>query len=267
MRITGLWFYPVKGCRGVQAAEVRLSDTGLAGDRQFVIVDDKGLFLTQRDVPELARIDALYRGNTLVLASRGRGEVVVPLDAPGKLREVQVWSSRGIATDAGDEVALWLGRLLGRPVRLVRAGPEWQRSFAHDGATGPLAFADGYPLLLMSEASLNDLNERLAAPVPISRFRPNILVDGIPPYAEDSLAHARYAGVVLRGVKPCVRCAVTTTDQLTGARDDRSEPLRTLARYRNDRELRGVKFGMNVAVSQGAGERLHVGDVLETVFR
>ncbi len=267
MRITGLWFYPVKGCRGVQAAEVRLSDTGIAGDRQFVIVDDKGLFLTQRDVPELARIDALYRGNTLVLASRGRGEVVVPLDAPAKPREVQVWSSRGIGNDAGDEAAVWLGRLLGRPVRLVHAGSQWQRSFSHNGISGPLAFADGYPLLVISEASLTDLNEKLAEPVHISRFRPNILVDGIPAYAEDTLDHAQHAGVVLRGVKPCVRCAVTTTDQLTGARDERSEPLRTLARYRNDKSLRGVKFGMNLSVSAGAGALLHVGDVFEPVFR
>ena len=266
MRVTGLWFYPVKGCRGVQAAEVRLSDTGIRGDREFVIVDDKGLFLTQRDVPELARIDALYRGNTLVLASDDREELVVQLDAPGRPREVQVWSSRGIGADTGDEAAVWLGRLLGRPVRLVRAGPRWQRSFSYGGQTGPLAFADGYPLLLVGEASLNDLNERRPEPVPMMRFRPNIVVDGIPAYGEDALVRAQRPGVVLRGVKPCVRCVVTTTDQMTGQRDDRSEPLRTLARYRNDRSIRGVKFGMNVAVGEGAGATLHVGDVFEAVF-
>ncbi|MEZ0310638.1 MAG: MOSC domain-containing protein [Myxococcota bacterium] len=267
MRITGLWFYPVKGCRGVQAAEVRLSDKGIAGDREFVIVDDKGLFLTQRDVPELARIEALYRGNTLVLASDGRGELIVPLDQPGRQREVQVWSSRGTAADAGDDAALWLGRLLGRPVRLVRAGPQWQRAFSYEGQTGPLAFADGYPLLMISDASLADLNERLPEPVPMARFRPNIAVDGIAAYAEDTLAHAQHGGVVLRGVKKCVRCAVTTTDQMTGKRDERSEPLRTLARFRNDKALRGVTFGMNVSVSEGAGAMLRVGDTFEAVFR
>jgi uncharacterized protein YcbX len=120
---------------------------------------------------------------------------------------------------------------------------------------------------MIGEASLNDLNERLPKPVPMARFRPNIVVDGIAAYAEDTLAHAQHSGVVLHAVKPCVRCAVTTTDQMTGERDEHSEPLRTLARYRNDKSIRGVKFGMNLAIGQGAGAMLRVGDRLEAVFR
>lgn len=267
MRITGLWFYPVKGCRAVATPEVRLVDTGFAGDRRFVVVDEKGLFLTQRDVPELARIDATYRDDALVLACEGHGELRVPLAADAGEREIQVWSSHGIANDTGDAAAAWLRPILGRPVRLMRAGSSWKRSFDRDGVTGPLTFADGYPLLMISEASLQDLNGRLPEPVPMERFRPNIVVSGITAYAEDALLTAQTNGITLRGVKPCTRCAVTTTDQRSGERDARSEPLRTLARYRNDKELRGVKFGMNVAVTGGSGGLLRVGDELTGTFR
>ena len=267
MRITGLCVYPVKGCRGVDAPEAALSETGFVGDRQFVIVDEKGLFLTQRDCPELARIEVHYRGDNLVLSMAGHGDLTVPVRGNAGQRQIQVWSAKGIADDAGDDAALWLRSGLGRPLRLMHAGSTWQRSFGFEGQTLPLAFADGYPLLVISEASLADLNERLPSPVPMARFRTNIVVDGIGAYAEDNLDYAQLGDIVLRGVKPCVRCSVTTTDQLTGDRDPRSEPLRTLARYRKSEALRGVIFGMNLAVTAGSGQSLRVGDTLETNFR
>lgn len=267
MRITSLWLYPVKGCRGVRMTEVRLCETGIVGDRGFLIVDDKGLFLTQRDVPELARIGASFQGNELVLSVDGRDDLAVPLNAEHGTREVQVFSSRGLATDTGNDAAKWLGGFLGRPVRLVRAGSAWQRNYAFESVNRPLTFVDGYPMLLISEASLNDLNGRLPEPVPMARFRPNIVVDGVPAFAEDNLDRAQCGKVVLRGVKKCARCVVTTTDQTTGERDGRSEPLRTLARYRNDKVLRGAMFGMNVAVEPGENGRLKVGDFLDTTFR
>ncbi len=267
MRITSLWLYPVKGCRGVRMTEVRLCDTGIVGDRGFLVVDDKGLFLTQRDVPELARIEPTLQGDALVLSADGREDLAVPLKAENGTREVQVFSSRGLATDAGNDAAKWLGGFLGRPVRLVRAGSAWQRSYVFGSEHRPLTFVDGYPMLLVSEASLTDLNGRLPEPVPMARFRPNIVVDGVPAYAEDNLDRAQCGKVVLRGVKPCTRCVVTTTDQTTGARDSRSEPLRTLARYRNDRVLRGAKFGMYVTAEPGETGRLAVGSFLDTALR
>jgi uncharacterized protein YcbX len=176
-------------------------------------------------------------------------------------RSVVVWRSEVAARDEGDGAAAWLGRVLGADVRLVRFDRTITRpcnpEFAGDTGAHTL-FADGYPLLVIGHASLVDLNERLAArgasAVPMNRFRPNVVIEGLPPFAEDHVDTIEVEGIVLKCVKPCVRCQVTTTDQATAQID--SEPLATLAEFRMDERFGGVTFGMNAVVIAGAGRAL-----------
>jgi uncharacterized protein YcbX len=264
--LSALRLYPVKSCRGLSLRAWDVDHLGLRLDRAFMIVDAaSGTFLTQRDEPRLARIAPALEGAELALAAGGAGEVRVPLDRPdGPRRRIRVWGHQGDGVDQGDEAAAWLSRFLGRGVRLVRTppdharrvNPEWSPVEAHT------AFSDGYPLLLVSEGALEALNARLAAPIPIERFRPNLVVAGCEPHAEDGWRRLRVGALEILLVKPCDRCAVTTVDQRTGERTG-AEPLRTLASYR--RRDGAVWFGHN-AVALATG-RLEVGaavEVLET---
>jgi hypothetical protein len=175
--------------------------------------------------------------------------------------QVTVWRDRCRAFEQGEPAARWLSTLLGRPVRLVRFDPA-QRRLSDTAWTGtleaPNRFSDGFALLAISLASLADLNARLPAPLPMDRFRPNLVLDGLPPYGEDLLADLVAGEITLRRVKPCTRCSITTTNQATGTVEG-EEPLRTLRSYRWDKALRGVTFGQNLVVVSGAGARLRVG--------
>ncbi len=175
------------------------------------------------------------------------GGVHVPAPAPDAPRgQVTVWRSTLPATDAGDAAAHWLSAVLGQPCRLVYMHDTGARPInpAYAAAGETVSFADGYPVLLTSLGSLDDLNGRLARPVPISRFRANIVVGGAAAWAEDCWRLVRIGEAVFRVVKPCDRCTVTTIDQQTGLRPDRTEPLRTLGRFRHDG--RGIMFGQNL---------------------
>jgi uncharacterized protein YcbX len=173
------------------------------------------------------------------------------------------------AFDQGDEPAAWISALLGREVRLVRIDPAARRrcdpAWTAD-AEAHSRFSDGYPLLVVSRASLDDLNSRLQAPLPIDRFRPNLVLDGLPPYGEDEVHELTAAGIRLRVVKPCTRCSITTTDQSAGVAAG-EEPLRTLKSYRWDSALHGVKFGQNTIVIEGAGSTLEAGMSLMASYR
>ena len=238
-----------------------------------MIVDPDGRFVTQRDDPRLALIGTTLEDGALVLSAAGaraargirsnRGEGVV--------REVTVWNSRVPARDAGDAAARWLSSVLGADVRLVRFDPAHQRRCNPDyaGDSGAhTAFADGYPLLVISDASLADLNLRLAArsaPVlPMNRFRPNLVLAGLEPYDEDHVDTLVADGVTMKLVKPCTRCQITTTDQDSGQVG--TEPLATLAGYRMDARLGGVTFGMNAIIVAGEGRELSVGADVEVRF-
>jgi len=195
--------------------------------------------------------------------------VEVPLNLRGEPREVVVWRHQCMAHDQGDESARWLGELLGRPLRLVRFDPAHRRVSDPDftGRTpGYSRFADAYALLVLSLASLADLNTRLSAALPMNRFRPNVVLEGIEPYGEDAVHEFRAGPLRLRLVKACTRCTIPTTDQWTAARDP-AEPLRTLRGYRWDAALRGVTFGQNAIVVEGAGTRLRVGQEVGTASR
>jgi hypothetical protein len=262
--LASLHVYPVKSCRGLAVPQARLTDAGLEHDREWMIVTPDGRFLTQREVPRLALVTTALESEALTLAAEGAGRLAVPLDVRGSEREVVVWGHGCRAFDQGEAAARWLGDFLGRAVRLVRFDPAHRRlsdTAWTGGLEAPNRFSDGFALLAISLASLADLNARLPAPLPMDRFRPNLVLDGLAPYGEDQLGDLVAGDVRLRRVKPCTRCSITTTNQGTGAVEG-DEPLRTLKSYRWDRALRGVTFGQNLIVVAGAGSRLTVGHPL-----
>jgi uncharacterized protein YcbX len=262
--VAALHVYPVKSCRGIERAAATVAEAGLEHDREWMVVTPDGRFLTQREEPRLALIDTDVDAGRLRLSLPGRGAVDVPLDLRGAPREVVVWRHHCVAHDQGEEAAHWLDEALGRPLRLVRFDPAHRRTSdpAFTGHTpGYSRFADAYALLVVSRASLADLNARLPAPLPMNRFRPNLVLDGVEPYGEDGIHEIRAGVLTLRLVKACTRCTIPTTDQQTAVRDP-AEPLRTLRGYRWDAKLRGVTFGQNAIVVEGAGETLRTGQAL-----
>lgn len=258
MRISGLFIYPVKSCRGVALDAAKIANTGLENDRTWMIVDPKGLFITQRSNTALARIAVTLNERGVTLSSEGHGSI----DAVETLAtmQVRVWDDTSTAQDAGDDVARWLTQVIREPARLVRCGGQWARLLDKEGIVNPTTFADRYPFLVISEASLVDLNSRLEAPLPMNRFRPNIVVADTEAYAEDASHELTRDDVVIRIAKACERCSITTTDQLTGERDRKSEPLRSLAKFRRGPDGRGVIFGRNAMLVSGAGATLRIGD-------
>jgi uncharacterized protein YcbX len=260
MHITSLHTYPIKGCRGHSVDRLVLDRLGAEGDRRLMVVDAAtGNFLSQREVPALATIEPRLDGPMLNVVVQGRASLSVELDPHGPMREVTIWDDRVIAADQGDAAAAWFSEALGRACRLVHFGAAAQRPLDPrytPRADAETAFTDGYPLLGVLQESLDDLNTRLAEPVPMARFRPNIVVEGAPAWSEDGWSVLTVGDVTLDAVKPCARCVVPTTDQATGARHPAREPLRTLATFRTVKGL-GAIFGQNL-VARREGE-LRVG--------
>jgi hypothetical protein len=265
--LAALYVYPVKSCRGIALEEARLSEAGLEHDREWMIVTPEGRFVTQREQPRLALISTRLDDDQLHLAAPGAPAITVPFDFRGEPVQVTVWRDRCHAHDQGEVAARWLSDFLDRPLRLVRFDPAHRRpsDAAWTGGVDAVSrFSDGFALLAISLASLADLNARLAAPLPMNRFRPNLVLDGLPPYGEDALGDLTVGGVRLRRVKPCTRCSITTTNQVTGAVEG-DEPLRTLKTYRWDAALHGVEFGQNLIVVTGGGQHLRSGTELRAV--
>lgn len=267
--ITALNIYPVKSCRGIALQRATLAPSGFLHDRQWLIVRPGGQFLTQREEPRLATISTALDTNGALTLRAPEGEPLrVAADANAGSVEVKIWRDTCAAFDAGDAAAGWLQSLLGQPYRLVRfdtsrprySNPDWTGDIQ-----APNLFSDGYAYLVISQASLDDLNGRLEKPLPMNRFRPSIVVDGLAPYGEDEVHEFVGADIRLRRVKPCTRCVITTTDQDRAVRDG-DEPLRTLRGYRFSRELKGVLFGQNLIMVAGAGSELRVGQQLEVSY-
>lgn len=264
VQITELNIYPVKSCRGIALTHARLTETGFAHDREWLVVTPENRFLTQRERPLLAQVATAIVGNQLLLSKPNGPDLSLPLDLTGPEVEVTIWRDKANGFDAGEAAAAWLTDHLGKPARLVRfdqrrkrpSDPKWT-----DGAEVLNQFSDGYPWLLISQGSLEELNRRLPQPLPMNRFRPNIVVDGLPAFGEDSVDEFIAGDVRLKAVKPCDRCVVTTTDQLTGERNS-DEPLKALKEFRFDRALRGVLFGQNMMLTAGLGKELQVGQQL-----
>ena len=282
VRLAALNIYPVKGCRGIALAEALAATTGLCAsgtaDREWMVVDANACFVTQRQCPRLALVDAATDGDTLWLSAPQEGTGVAPLAIPlARARtaagQVQVWDSRVRGHDEGNAAAAWFTKFLGTEVRLVRFDREMRRhcnpEFAGDSGAHTM-FSDGYPFLVAGQASLDDLNSRLsargAAALPMNRFRPNIVLEGLDAFAEDHIDTIESGGVILRLVKPCVRCRVTTTDQESTAAVG-VEPLRTLGEYRMDERMGGVTFGMNAVVIEGSARTLVRGMPVRVEYR
>ncbi|HET9983757.1 MAG TPA: MOSC N-terminal beta barrel domain-containing protein [Longimicrobiales bacterium] len=257
--VSWLRIYPVKGAAGIPLEAAELDACGFRWDRRWLVTDPAGEFFTQRELPRLALLRTRIEGDALVLDFPGAAPLRVPLEEPAAARSpVRVWDDVVEAAPVGPEAAAWLSEVLGTPCRLMRFPADARRPvdprYAVAGAADRVAFPDGYPILLLSEASLAELNRRLATPVPMERFRPSLVVAGTAPHAEDGWRRLEVAGVRLHVVKPCARCVVTTVDQATGVAG--KEPLRTLARYRKVGSK--VLFGQNV-IHEGRGT-IRLGD-------
>jgi uncharacterized protein YcbX len=264
--LAGLFIHPVKSAAGIALGSARLGRYGLEHDREWLIVDPAGRFITQRDEARLALLTTAIEHGKLKLANPHGAGPALPLDHEGEAREVQVWRSTCAAFDAGDEVAGFLSDWLGRPLRLVRFDTRRARLSNHDWTRGrdvPTLFSDGYPLLVLCTASIADLSARVGHALPVQRFRPNLLLEGLVPYGEDALEQIVLAGARIRLTKACTRCVITTIDPQRGERDG-EEPLRTLKTYRFDKALRGVVFGRNAYAEAGEGTELRLGMPVET---
>jgi uncharacterized protein YcbX len=259
--LASLYIYPVKACGSLSPVEWPVDAFGLRNDRRWMVVDLAGRLVTQREAPQLALVRPALETGGLVLRAPGMPELRLPLVPAARDRvRVEVWRDVVEAVPVSPDAAQWLSRYLGGLVRLVWMPDDVVRPTDPRYAEGyRVSFADGFGFLLISEASLADLNRRLATPLPMNRFRPNLVLSGTEPFAEDGWRELRVGGLALRVVKPCGRCVVTTTDQETGERGP--EPLRTLATFR---ERDGnLMFGMNV-VHRGTG-RLAAGMPVEVV--
>jgi len=252
IRLSGLYRFPVKSLAGHALERAEVDGFGLRGDRRWMLVDREGRFLTQRELPRMALIVPREQPDGLVLQAPEAPDLA--LRQPSREAErvrVRVWNDVCEARLSEPSAQVWLSDFLGLPCRLVYMPDEVVRrvdpryALAQDRA----AFSDGFPLLLISQSSLDDLNGRLAEPLPMLRFRPNLVVEGCEPYAEDGWKRIRIGDLTLRVVKPCSRCKITTVDPYTA--ETGSEPLQTLAGYR--KQGNQVFFGQNL-LHDGPGE-------------
>lgn len=241
--LSELYIHPLKSAAGIKQETATLDKLGLENDRRWMLVDEKDMFLSQRQMPQMCLIKATAKGNILSLKIPDGSTLDTDCSA-GAVRQVTIWGEQCRSIDCGDEVAEWLSDFLKQSCRLVYFPPNEIRQvdmqYARPGdKTG---FSDGFPLLLISQASLDDLNSRLAEPVSMNRFRPNLVVAGVEAFAEDSWSKIKIGDITMRVVKPCSRCSIPSVNPATGQRS--AEPIKTLRDYR----LRDHKvyFGQNV---------------------
>jgi len=276
VNISELNVYPVKSLQGITLEHTQLHEHGLAWDRRWMLVDARQRFVTQRQIPALATVGVALSDDALVLSHPNVEPLAVPLAEPeGNLRLVSVWDDHCKALPESAEVSRWLEAALGASasgLSLVRFATDFQRSVEEDFLAGGAAhtyFADGYPFLLTTTGSLAALNEALVAgghePVPMSRFRPNVVIESDTPWAEDrweTLAESTGAfQFALR--KPCQRCKITTIDQQTAVIQEPAEPLKTLLALNTQPALKGAHFGQNATLLKGDGAVIRVGAALE----
>ncbi|GAD23776.1 MOSC domain-containing protein [Acidovorax sp. MR-S7] len=267
--IARLFIHPVKSCAGIEVREALLTDTGLNLDRAWMVVDPQGVFLTQRDWPRMALVRPELRSSDLVLRAPGMLALHLSLDRVEQPATVRVWDDTVPAWDMGAVAAQWFTDFLGTPCRLVRFDPAHRRLSSlkwTGGVEAPNQFADGFPVLVASQASLDGLNERLAAgghaAVGMERFRPNLVIAGVEAHDEDRIdgLHILADGgeAWLQHVKPCTRCPIPDIDPATAQRGTAVGD--TLRGYRQDARMNGgITFGMNAIVREGAGLLLRVG--------
>jgi len=275
--IGALWIFPIKSCAGISVPSAKLLPTGLEWDRAWMVVDAQGMFITQRELPQMALVQPQLdtAAGCMQLSFPGQADIRVPLALPwmqaAPQRQVQVWKSKVLAWDMGEEAAQWLSQALGRECRLVRFDPSQQRRSNTKwtgGIQAPNQFADGYPLLVTTSSAFDALNARLTAQghqaVDGVRFRANLVIDGMAEHEEDFI-ETLWVGsaepVAIRLGKPCTRCPIPNIDPCTA--QSSPEVGDTIYQYRQDARMDGaITFGMNAVVAQGAGQILRVGQKL-----
>lgn len=276
MTLSGLTVYPIKSCGGVALNEARIGEQGLQLDRNWMLVDKQGHFLSQREHAAMAAITVSIKESSLAVSAPGMPTLCISLQHDDAARRVPVtiWNDGIDARDCGADMHDWFSSFLGTEARLVRFDPRVRRACSprwSKSIPATTQFSDGFPLLVIGEASLLDLNQRLqhkgAPAISMDRFRPNVVIAGLEAYEEDYIDTLTIGEasreVVLKLVKPCIRCTIPSVDQRTGLRDPRwpDEPLDTMATYRaNARVAGGLTFGQNALVTQGAGMLVRSGD-------
>ncbi|MEK7251316.1 MAG: MOSC N-terminal beta barrel domain-containing protein [Bacteroidota bacterium] len=249
--------YPIKSCKGFSAESWELEARGFRYDRRWMLVDNEGMFLTQRDFPRLTLVSVQVKSDHLRVEAPNMEPLFVPFKLESKKHiPVVVWEDGVEAVSVSKEAANWFSEFLGFSCKLVAMTERSLRPVDKNYSVNNdiVSFADAFPLLLISEASLADLNSRLEVVIPMKRFRPNLVVKGCEPFAEDSWKEIMIGDVALHVVKPCARCTITTVDPETGEKGQ--EPLRTLATYRTVDNK--VMFGQNVLHANNG--TLRVGD-------
>lgn len=263
MHLSSLHLYPIKSSAPLKVESAIVEARGLQFDRRWMVVDAEGGFVTGRQLPRMTLIRALPHADGLTLEAPGKPTLQVPRPDAADTVPVIVWKSQVAARPADDAADAWLSDFLGQPVRLVHMDDRITRPMTdvHSLPGDEVSFADAFPLLLISRASLEGLNSRLAKPVSMLQFRPNLVVDGVPAHAEDTWKRIRIGEVEFDVAKACTRCVFTTVDPLRGERDPDGEPLRTLITYR--RSADGVTFGQNL-IPRSLGQ-VRVGDAVEVL--
>jgi uncharacterized protein YcbX len=270
LSISHLYVYPIKSLGGIELTEARLTDRGIEHDRRWMLVDENNRFLTQREFPQMALLRTAIHANELTVYEKGNEADTIRVNLypteTATLR-VQVWDDVVEAIVMEDEINQWFSAKLNRVCKLVYMPDASQRKVDADYALNNelTGFSDAFPVLMIGQASLDDLNSRLTTAVPMNRFRPNIVFTGGTAFEEDTMQHFRINGIDLYAVKPCARCVVTTTDQETGI--IAKEPLKTLASYRTGNNK--VYFGQNILYKQEGiirvGDELNVLQVKEAL--
>lgn len=255
--------FPVKSCAPLTPDHAIVERRGLRGDRRWMIVDAQGQFVTARKQPRLVLIRSVFDGDLLHLDAPGMPRLYLQPDANASGTLVRVWDDEVAATSAQADADAWISDYLGFAAQFVFMADDCERPVDQKYARlgDQVSFADGFPMLLISQAALDDLNGRLASPVPMLRFRPNLVIANTAPHAEDGWRAIRIGEVAFDVVKPCVRCVLTTVDPATGVIDPTGEPLRTLITYR--RGPKGVTFGQNL-IPRGAGT-IRIGDQVSII--
>lgn len=250
IKLSEIWIYPVKSLGGIRLKTAQVEGRGLQYDRRWLIVDEVGQFVTQRALPKMALIDVALDADALILTSRTDQEQIRIPFRPVTAHEmtVKIWADETSALTVSDEADRWLSQKLDKNVRLVTMPDTVERKvdpcYAKNNEN--VSFADGYPFLIISQTALDNLNEKLEVPITMKRFRPNFVITGTLPHAEDDWTAFQVGNIGFEIVKPCSRCVLTTIDPETA--DKGSEPLKTLAGYR--RFNNKILFGQNVVTQQ-----------------
>jgi uncharacterized protein YcbX len=277
LKTTGLYIYPVKSMKGIAVDKAQLTSKGLLYDRHWMVVGENDKFITQRDIPRMALVNTRLGEEGVELSMQGHGSISVPFDLfHGAQIETSVWRVKCQAVDQGEHISDWLTRALGskKPLRLVRMDPDFTRPQNKPEIMGEQTttdFADAAPFMVANQASLDELNSVLQSnsslAVPMNRFRPNIVVQGLEPFAEHKLAGFGAENYELRLRAPCERCIITTVDQETAEKDPHGQPFKTLQTINPiPTKVKAPAFGQYATLTRGEAQNIVVGDRFEPII-